>query len=99
MYRHLLMKLFMLKLRLPVCFLEPLQGQDEQLGVMFVGQGRERDGGEPPTLQPMNSGGVNGHRLFSCDIGAILQTEYLQSFTKILNLVVIRHVSEAISEW
>lgn len=31
-------------LLLPVRLLEPLQGQDEQLGVMFVGQRRERDG-------------------------------------------------------
>lgn len=28
---------------LPVCFFEPLQRQDEQLGVMFVRQWRERD--------------------------------------------------------
>lgn len=31
-------------LLLPVCLLEPLQGQDEQLGVVFVGQRREGDG-------------------------------------------------------
>lgn len=28
----------------PVCFLEPLQGQDEQLGIMLVGERREWDG-------------------------------------------------------
>lgn len=34
----------MTQLLLPVCLLEPLQGQDEQLCVMFVGQRREGDG-------------------------------------------------------
>lgn len=57
---------------LPVGFFEPLQGQNEKLGVMFVGQGRERDGGEATTLKPVNSGGVNGHCFFSCDVGSIL---------------------------
>lgn len=70
--KHLLIKLVVFKLDLPVRLLEPLQGQDEQFGVMFVGQWRERDGRESPTLQPVNSGGVNGYRLFSCDVGAIL---------------------------
>lgn len=69
---HFQIKMIMIRLRLPVCLLEPLQGQDEQLGVMFVGQWREGDGREPPTLQPVNSGGVNGYRLFSCDVGSIL---------------------------
>ena len=33
-----------MELWLPVSFLEPLQGQDEQLGVVFVGEWREGDG-------------------------------------------------------
>lgn len=60
---------------LPVCLLEPLQGQDEQLGVVFVGQRREWDGREPPTLQPVDSGGVDGNGFLSGDVGAILSTE------------------------
>lgn len=65
-----------IKLGLPVCLLEPLQGQNEKLGVVFVGQRGEGDGREPPTLEPVNSGGVNGYCLFSCDVGAILWEEH-----------------------
>ena len=62
---------------LPVGLLEPLQRQDEQLGVVFVGQRREGDGGEAPALQPMHCGGVDGHRLFRCDVGTILRTDHI----------------------
>ena len=62
---------------LPVGLLEPLQGQDEQLGVVFVGQRGEGDGGEAPALQPMHRGGVDGHGLLCCDVGAILRTEHM----------------------
>ena len=46
-----------------VGLLQSLQGQDQQLGVVFVGEGREGDGGEPPALLPVNCGGVDGDRL------------------------------------
>lgn len=60
---------------LPVCLLEPLQGQDQQFGVVFVGQRREGDGRESPTLQPVDSGGVDGDSFLSGDVGAILSIE------------------------
>ena len=56
----------------PVGFLEPLQCQDEQLGVMLVVEWGEGDGGEPPALQPVHHCGVDGHSLFWGDIGAVL---------------------------
>lgn len=71
-------------LGLPVCLLKSLQGQDEQLCVMFVGERRERDGREPPTFQPVNSGGVDGYRFFSCDVGAILLAEQRDGCNSVL---------------
>lgn len=73
--KHSEIKKITIKLGLPVCLLEPLQGQDEKLGVVFVGQWGERNGREPPTLKPVNSSGVNGYCLFSCDVGTILREE------------------------
>lgn len=57
---------------LPVGLFEPLQGQDEQLGVVFVGQRGEGDGGEASALQPVDCGGVDGHSLLCCDVWTIL---------------------------
>ena len=56
-----------------VGLLQSLQSQDQQLGVVFVGEGREGDGSEPPGLQPVDSGGVDGDRLLRTDVGSILQ--------------------------
>ena len=64
---------------LPVRLLEPLQGQDEQLGVVLVGEGWEGDGGEAATLQPVHHGGVDGHRLLCCDVGAVLKHRVARS--------------------
>ena len=60
-----------------VGLLQPLQSQDQQLGVVLVGEGREGDGGEPTTLQPVDGGGVDGHCLLCCDVGSILQVVVL----------------------
>ena len=60
-----------------VGLLETLEAQNQQLGVMFVRERREGDWGEPPTLQPMYSGGVDGYSLFSCDVWPILQVVML----------------------
>ena len=40
---------------------------------MFVGEWRERNGGEASALQPMHRGGVDGHSLLSCDVRPILE--------------------------
>jgi hypothetical protein len=56
-----------------VGLLQPLQRQNEQLGVMLVGEGREGDGGEPAGLQPVDSGGVDGDGLLGGDVGTVLQ--------------------------
>ena len=40
---------------------------------MFVGERREGDGREPAALQPVDSGGIDGHGLLSSDVGPILQ--------------------------
>lgn len=58
---------------LPVRFLEAFQCQDQQLGVMLVRQRGEGDGREPPALQPVDSGGVDGHCLLCGDVWAILK--------------------------
>ena len=64
---------------LPVRLLQPLKGQDEQLGVVLVGEGREGDGGEAATLQPVHHGGVDGHRLLCCDVRAVLKHQVARS--------------------
>ena len=48
-----------------VGFLEPLQAQDEKLGVMFVGERRKRDRGEASALQPVHGSGVDGNTFLS----------------------------------
>ena len=53
-------------------YLESLQSQDEQLGVMLVGERGEGNGGEATALQPVDHGGVDGHRLLRGDVGTIL---------------------------
>mmetsp|Transcript_18309 Transcript_18309/g.41881 ORF Transcript_18309/g.41881 Transcript_18309/m.41881 type:complete len:429 (+) Transcript_18309:3998-5284(+) len=57
----------------PVLFLHPLQGQDEQFGVVFVTQGREGYGHELARFQPVDGGGVDGHRLLGGDVGPVLE--------------------------
>lgn len=47
--------------------------QDEQFGIMLVGERWEWDRAEFPALQPMHSGGVNGNSLLRCHIRAVLQ--------------------------
>ena len=44
---------------------------------MLVGEGREGDGHELARLQPVHSGGVDGHRLLGRHIGAILEVVVL----------------------
>ena len=39
---------------------------------MFIGQGREGDGGEAATLQPVDRGGVDRHRLLCGDVWTVL---------------------------
>ena len=47
--------------------------QDEQLGIVLVGERGERDGAELATLQPMDSGGVDGHSLLRGNVRPVLQ--------------------------
>lgn len=61
----------------PVGLLESLQSQDEQFGVMFVGEGREGYRREPSALQPVDHGGVDGHRLLRGDVRPVLQVVVL----------------------
>ena len=56
-----------------VLLLEALQGQDEQLCVVLVGQRRELDGAELARLQPVHRRGVDGHSLLRRHIRTILQ--------------------------
>mmetsp|Transcript_94895 Transcript_94895/g.290284 ORF Transcript_94895/g.290284 Transcript_94895/m.290284 type:complete len:331 (+) Transcript_94895:4370-5362(+) len=56
-----------------VLLLQSFQRQDEQLGVVLVIQGRERDGRKFPRLEPVHRRGVNGHCLLAADVGAVLQ--------------------------
>lgn len=56
----------------PVSFLESFQGKYEQLGVVLVAERGERDGGEAPALEPVDSGGVDGDRLLCGDVRAVL---------------------------
>lgn len=65
-------------MKLPVCLFEPLQSQDQQLGVVFVGKWGERYGREAPTLQPVHSGCVNGHSLFCSDVRSVLEAQNTQ---------------------
>ena len=53
---------------------ESFEGEHEQLGVVFVGQGREGDGGEASAFQPVHRGRVDGHRLLRRDVRPVLQT-------------------------
>lgn len=60
----------------PVSFLEPLQSQDQQLGVMLVGERGEGDGRESTAFQPMHSSGIHCHRFLCCDVRTVLQGGY-----------------------
>ena len=60
-----------------VCLLEALEGQDEQLGVVLVGERGEGNGGEAAALEPVDRGGVDSHRLLRCDVRPILQVVVL----------------------
>ena len=60
-----------------VRLLQPLQRQDEQLRVVFIGERRERYGREAPTFQPMHRRGVDGYSLLSRDVWTVLQVVVL----------------------
>ena len=53
--------------------LESLQSEDEQLGVVLVGERGEGNGGEAAALQPVHHGGVDGHCLLRGDVGPVLR--------------------------
>lgn len=57
----------------PVSFLEPLQSQDQQFGVMLVGERGEGDGRESTAFQPMHSSGIHCHSFLCCDVRTVLQ--------------------------
>lgn len=59
-----------------VGLLQPLQSEDQQLGVVLVGQGWEGDWGKASGLQPVHGGGVDGHCLLGGDVGAVLEKRY-----------------------
>ena len=56
---------------------QPLQREDEQLCVVLVGEWWEWDGGEPPRLQPVHRGCIDGDCLFGRDVGSVLQVVVL----------------------
>ena len=56
-----------------VGLLQPLQSQDQQLGVVLVGEGREGDGGETPGLQPVNCRRVDGNGFLRGGVGTVLK--------------------------
>mmetsp|Transcript_100146 Transcript_100146/g.251032 ORF Transcript_100146/g.251032 Transcript_100146/m.251032 type:complete len:367 (+) Transcript_100146:3702-4802(+) len=60
-----------------VLLLQPLQGQDEQFGVVLVIERREGNGRELPRLQPVHGRGVDRHSLLATDVRAILQVVVL----------------------
>mmetsp|Transcript_33281 Transcript_33281/g.109100 ORF Transcript_33281/g.109100 Transcript_33281/m.109100 type:complete len:1053 (+) Transcript_33281:4096-7254(+) len=60
-----------------VLLLQPLEGQDEQLGVVLVIEGRERDRRELAGLEPVDSRGVDGHSLLPADIRSVLEVVVL----------------------
>mmetsp|Transcript_889 Transcript_889/g.2132 ORF Transcript_889/g.2132 Transcript_889/m.2132 type:complete len:706 (-) Transcript_889:1206-3323(-) len=60
-----------------VLLLQPLQSQDEQLGVVLVVERREGDGRELPRLEPMHGRGVDGHSLLAAHVWAVLQVVVL----------------------
>ena len=55
-----------------VRLLQPLQGQDQQVRVVFVGQGREGDRGESAALQPVYGRRVDSDGFLCCDVWAVL---------------------------
>lgn len=61
----------------PVGLLESFQGQNQQLGVVLVRQGRERNGGKATGLEPVNCGRVDGHSLLRRNVRTVLR-EYNQ---------------------
>mmetsp|Transcript_8730 Transcript_8730/g.18587 ORF Transcript_8730/g.18587 Transcript_8730/m.18587 type:complete len:747 (-) Transcript_8730:2392-4632(-) len=60
-----------------VLLLEPLQGQDEQLGVVLVVEGGEGDAAVLAALQPVHRGGVDGNCLLGGHVGAVLEVVVL----------------------
>lgn len=61
---------------LPISFLESLQSQDKQFGVMLVGEWGERDRREPTAFQPVHSGGIHCHCFLCCDVRPVLEGEH-----------------------
>lgn len=57
--------------------LQALQSQDEQLGVMLVGEWREGYGREASRLQPMYGCCVHGDSLLGWDVRTVLQVVVL----------------------
>ena len=51
--------------------------QDEEFGVVLVGEGREGDGAELPAFQPVNSSSVDSHSFLRRDIRPILEVVVL----------------------
>mmetsp|Transcript_62206 Transcript_62206/g.196852 ORF Transcript_62206/g.196852 Transcript_62206/m.196852 type:complete len:623 (-) Transcript_62206:2053-3921(-) len=60
-----------------VTLLEPLEREDEQLGVVLVAQGREGDGRELARLEPVHGRRVDGHGLLGGHVGPILEVVVL----------------------
>ena len=55
-----------------VRLLQPLQGEDQQVRVVFVWQGREGDRGESAALQPVHGRRVDSYGFLCCDVRAVL---------------------------
>jgi hypothetical protein len=55
----------------------PLEGEDEEFGVVLVVEGREGDGAVVPRLEPVHREGVDGHRLLRRDVRPVLQVVVL----------------------
>mmetsp|Transcript_14739 Transcript_14739/g.38930 ORF Transcript_14739/g.38930 Transcript_14739/m.38930 type:complete len:664 (+) Transcript_14739:435-2426(+) len=60
-----------------VLLLQPLQGQNEQFGVVLVVEGREWDWRELAGLEPVDSRGVDGHGLLAADVRSVLEVVVL----------------------
>mmetsp|Transcript_4532 Transcript_4532/g.13244 ORF Transcript_4532/g.13244 Transcript_4532/m.13244 type:complete len:1314 (+) Transcript_4532:2393-6334(+) len=60
-----------------VVLLEALEREDEELGVVLVGEGREGDGRELAALEPVHGRGVDGHRLLGAHVGPVLEVVVL----------------------
>mmetsp|Transcript_3491 Transcript_3491/g.11579 ORF Transcript_3491/g.11579 Transcript_3491/m.11579 type:complete len:907 (-) Transcript_3491:778-3498(-) len=60
-----------------VRLLEPLEREDEQLGVVLVRERREGDRRELARLEPVHHGGVDRHSLLGRDVGPVLEVVVL----------------------